>query len=84
MRAIICKAERFVFIEMLGGGITRSPHRTCLALVAVRQYRFCFAWFYSRQPGLAATVVTVSENHSTEIARSPEVLWAVIVRRVLS
>jgi len=38
-----------VFIKMLGGGTTRGPHRTCLALVAVRQYRLCFAWFYSRR-----------------------------------
>ena len=48
----------------------RPAVHTRLALVAVCQYRLCFAWFYGRQPELAATVVMVSENHSTETARS--------------
>jgi hypothetical protein len=48
----------------------RPAVRTRLARVAVCQYRLGFAWFYGRQPELAAAVVMVSENHSTETARS--------------
>ena len=48
----------------------RLAVRSRLALVAVGQYRLGFAWFYARQPGLAATVVTVSENPSIETVRS--------------